>query len=465
MKHQYSIKQIKSAISYWTALLNESNSKAELSNRRIERNSPKIPDDDDFDTTENDELDTDKNPFERFSDELLDAGRRNGYENTWFISNTLMRQYSSNQADHKPTYPLTNIGKEIPLKKFINSCYVHVLSECHDVIYDTAVLIGPVFEIENIKGWAAGAYETYAAFFPNFNKSTITLASVNYGSYDGNLGDIIFPSKDSQRTLLNDIYRLFPYLEQYESSNPREIEFKIPRQMMQDIQDAFDRQEYAWKWSSDLRNKEQVKREQVDAMWRKRQNNVHLKNKDAEIEQMYRDKAELNESTTNTSPFFVKKIQDMLNKVISEEWIAGNLYRQMILGCSADNRSVIKSLFSTIASDELNDHMTSLIDWAIEHGYDVPSKISEFTKYAKADATQLEKFKTNQTADYYIAEALKSEQSAVESYTAALDIPEIVNFTDLQSLLWHIFYDEQEHITNLNSALIAYQASVNLNIY
>lgn len=184
---------------------------------------------------------------------------------------------------------------------------------------------------------------------------------------------------------------------------------------------------------------------------------------------MHRYTRRLIESKTDdakaSNPYYNDKIQKALNKLISEEWIAGNLYRQMVLACDPEDRLVIKDVFLTISSDEINDHMTSLIEWAISHGYDVPAKTSEFMKYASAaDVKQFEKFKTKQKADYYISEAVKSEESAIKSYEEALNIPGIVEYTDLQSILWHIFYDEEKHSQDLVSALIAYQAHVNMSI-
>lgn len=166
------------------------------------------------------------------------------------------------------------------------------------------------------------------------------------------------------------------------------------------------------------------------------------------------------------NPYYNAAIQKALNKLISEEWIAGNFYMQMVLACDPDERSVIADLFRTISNDEINDHLKELVEWAISHGYDVPAKISDFKKYAsKDDVKRLDNFKAKQKADYYLEEAAKSEEAAMKSYTDALNIEGLVELTDLQSLLWHIYYDEEEHLRNVKTAMIAYSANVDMGIY
>lgn len=163
------------------------------------------------------------------------------------------------------------------------------------------------------------------------------------------------------------------------------------------------------------------------------------------------------------NPYMDKDIQKALNKLISEEWIASNMYQQMIFGCIPEERGVIYELFTSIANDEMHDHMKSLVDWCMQHAYDIPCKTAEFKRYASAaDVKLLDTFKTKQNAAYYIEKAIESEKSAIESYKAVIDSGNIAQFTDLQSIIWNNYYDEQEHLEKLNSALIAYEANADM---
>ena len=163
--------------------------------------------------------------------------------------------------------------------------------------------------------------------------------------------------------------------------------------------------------------------------------------------------------------YFDGKLQKAVLKLISEEWYAYQLYMFSRLAVKNEEAETVDKLFNDISDDEINDHMAELIKWCRTYDYEVPCGETEFKKYAaKKISKQLADLKKNKDAAYYIDEAIKSEHEAIASYKAIIEYPEVSQFTDLQSLLWHIYYDEIEHLEKLNSAKIACEADVDLFI-
>lgn len=62
-------------------------------------------------------------------------------------------------------------------------------------------------------------------------------------------------------------------------------------------------------------------------------------------------------------PNYSEKVQKALNKLISEEWFAGNTYILFANALDRDDRNyeAIRSAFDETAIDELQDHMKSMI--------------------------------------------------------------------------------------------------------
>lgn len=160
-----------------------------------------------------------------------------------------------------------------------------------------------------------------------------------------------------------------------------------------------------------------------------------------------------------------KKLQDSVRRLISEEYYAYQLYLFSRLAVKSEDRGAIFDLFVEIAEDELDDHMNTLIGWCNEYGVDIPCTEREFKKYASpAISKQVSDLKKGKDAAYYLSEAVKSEEAAIASYKKVLELPEVHEFTDLQSAFWKIFYDENEHLQNLKTARIAYDANDDLII-
>lgn len=144
------------------------------------------------------------------------------------------------------------------------------------------------------------------------------------------------------------------------------------------------------------------------------------------------------------------KLQRTLKKLISEEWIAYQLYFYSRLAVDREQLPAIDELFKEIGDDELNDHMKHLIEWCNEHEILVPCSVKEFERFADPRVVkQLAALKKKKDAGYYIDEGILSEQYALESYAEALEIDEVMQYPELQSELWHIYYDEAEHLAML----------------
>lgn len=150
-----------------------------------------------------------------------------------------------------------------------------------------------------------------------------------------------------------------------------------------------------------------------------------------------------------------KKTEKALCKLISEEWIAATLYEQMVLACKSEERNVIHDLFLQTADDERNDHYAKLVRFAIEKDVEIPCSLKDYAKYAaKSVVKQFDNWKKNKDAGYYIDEGIVSEQDAILSYTEILNDEDVCDC--LKGLILEFYYDELEHLSNLNTLKLAY---------
>ena len=158
-----------------------------------------------------------------------------------------------------------------------------------------------------------------------------------------------------------------------------------------------------------------------------------------------------------------KKTKTALCKLISEEWIAANLYEQMILGCNPDERHIISDLFVKTSLEEKNDHYTKLINFAAEHDIDIPCKIDDYEKYAAESVfKQFMTWKKDKDASYYIEQALLSEIDAINSYTEIINDEDVCE--DLKRLILEMYYDEIEHHSLFSTLNIANSIGSKLKI-
>lgn len=144
------------------------------------------------------------------------------------------------------------------------------------------------------------------------------------------------------------------------------------------------------------------------------------------------------------------KIQAALNKLISDEWFAGQMYKQFIIAVDPAERSQIAAQMTDTAIDELADHMKNLIDFALSHGFDVPATYNEMKKYAdKDDVKAFESVKTGQPAIFYVKKAIESEKRAIATYQKYVDDYDFAyDFQDMKVIVQSNYFDEIDHLDN-----------------
>jgi ferritin-like protein len=148
-----------------------------------------------------------------------------------------------------------------------------------------------------------------------------------------------------------------------------------------------------------------------------------------------------------------KKLQKVIGKLISEEWIATELYRSLVIACTDEARETIAKMFNDNANDEYLDHFTKLANFAIANGIEIPCRFEEYAKRADERAVKLMKFKRGGDAQYCIGVAVESEELAIESYAEVLNdenVPQV-----FKALILEMYYDEVEHMNNLKTLLLA----------
>ena len=154
-----------------------------------------------------------------------------------------------------------------------------------------------------------------------------------------------------------------------------------------------------------------------------------------------------------------KKVQAALSKLISDEWFAGNVYKQFVLLVDPMYRPQIEDLMLETANDELNDHYASLVAFAVQNGYDVPSTYAEMKKHADKDDVKLfESCKKGQDSMFYLAEGVKSEERAIETYEKYVNGDELACEPNLEVIIKNNYYDEQQHLEDFNFAIESIQA-------
>lgn len=154
-----------------------------------------------------------------------------------------------------------------------------------------------------------------------------------------------------------------------------------------------------------------------------------------------------------------KKVQDALNKLISDEWFAGNVYKQFVVLASNEARAQLSDLLIETANDELDDHYASLVSFAKQNGYDVPSTYSEMKKFAdKGDVKLFENCKKDQDSMFYLEEGVKSEERAIETYEKYVDNEDLRYEPGLEVIIKNNYYDEQQHLEDFNFAIESIQA-------
>lgn len=142
-----------------------------------------------------------------------------------------------------------------------------------------------------------------------------------------------------------------------------------------------------------------------------------------------------------------KEAQKMLDKLISDEWFAGNIYKQFVMLVAPEDRNAIAEPMLDVANDELDDHYRSLVEFALQNGYSVPTTYSEMKKCADKDDVKLfENCKKGQDALFYINNGIEAEKRAIETYEKYVDVDWLNLIPELQLIVKNNFYDEVEHL-------------------
>lgn len=142
-----------------------------------------------------------------------------------------------------------------------------------------------------------------------------------------------------------------------------------------------------------------------------------------------------------------KDIQSTLSKLISDEWFAGNIYKQFVLLVKPEERAQVAEQFLDTATDEIDDHLASLVSFATTNGYDVPTTYNELKKKAdKEDVKLFESCKKNEDAIWYAEKAIEAEQRAIETYEKYVDEEYVKKNQDLYVIISNNYYDEVDHL-------------------
>ena len=143
-----------------------------------------------------------------------------------------------------------------------------------------------------------------------------------------------------------------------------------------------------------------------------------------------------------------KNVQNALNKLISDEWFAGNIYRQFVLLVCNEDRSKIAEQMHEIADDELDDHFKSLVEFAISYGYSIPTTYNEMKKYADKDDVKLfEGCKKDEDALFYVEKGIEAEKRAIDTYQKYVDDYDFAHdYADMKLIVQNNYYDEVDHL-------------------
>ena len=147
-----------------------------------------------------------------------------------------------------------------------------------------------------------------------------------------------------------------------------------------------------------------------------------------------------------------KDVQAAINKLVSDEWFAGNIYRYFVISVNEEDRSKISGEMLDISSDELNDHLKSIIDFALANGFSVPASYNEMKKFAdKEDVKLFENCKKNENALFYIDKGIDAENRAIKTYQKYVDDYDFSHsFQDFKLIIQNNYYDEIDHLDKLN---------------
>lgn len=135
---------------------------------------------------------------------------------------------------------------------------------------------------------------------------------------------------------------------------------------------------------------------------------------------------------TKLDDSILDNIRKEIYKLISEEYFAYQLYIFSKLAVNSEYINSISQLFDKIAIDEFNDHMLNLVKWCRDQQFDVPCSEKDFKSFANPETYKIiQNLKKNEDALYYVDEAIKSEELAIESYKKAIETKDLYKYSEL----------------------------------
>lgn len=159
------------------------------------------------------------------------------------------------------------------------------------------------------------------------------------------------------------------------------------------------------------------------------------------------------------NPELNKNIQSALNKLITDEWFAGQIYKNFAMLVDSQERNLIYDDMMNTASDEINDHYAKLVRFALENGYAIPVIYADMKKYADAEDIKLfEKVQKNKNAEYYLKISIDAEIRAIETYEKFLHDKKVTEDISFQMIIQNNYYDEIEHLNTFKFSLSSYEA-------
>ena len=164
----------------------------------------------------------------------------------------------------------------------------------------------------------------------------------------------------------------------------------------------------------------------------------------------------------NEVEYYGKKVKDIVRKLIADEKLVTDFYRDAVLAVDPESRGEIAETFKDIADDEYGDHYAGLVDFACKWlGCKVPCGYEETKKLGcKLNWELASKLARGKGPEYYVKKAIESEKDAIKDYEEAIKILDEDMDSDshadagnLKGLLVKIYYDEVEHLEMLDMLL------------
>jgi len=154
-----------------------------------------------------------------------------------------------------------------------------------------------------------------------------------------------------------------------------------------------------------------------------------------------------------------QSLKACVKKLVAEDYTQGQLYTMWTLAASPDQKPALSQLFGSIAAEETAKHAMQLVAWCDQNNCEVPCSEAEIKRLATAKTkSAMSSIRRGQPASYYVDQAIKQKQATIIEHRKAIDNQYVCQYTELQALLWSIYYDEEEHLRKLETAKSAFGA-------